>query len=100
MSNSDSRFDGTMLQWLGWTVLSMLLTIITLGIGYPWARCMMLRWRVNHSVVGGKRLKFTGTGGSLFGHWILWWFLSIITVFIFSLWIPTKLAQWETERTK
>jgi uncharacterized membrane protein YjgN (DUF898 family) len=99
MDTQGSSFDGKMLQWLGWTILGGLITIITVGICYPWAFCMSYRWEVNHTVVSGKRLKFNGTGGSLFGHWILWWFLSIITVGIFGLWLPVKIAKWKAERT-
>jgi len=99
MDTQGSSFDGKMLQWLGWGILGGFITIITLGICFPWAFCMMIRWETNHTIISGKRLKFNGTGGSLFGHWILWWFLSIITLGIFGLWVPVKIARWKAERT-
>jgi len=99
MDTQGSSFDGTMLQWLGWRIAGGFITIITLGIGFPWAFCMMYQWEVNHTVINGKRLKFKGTGESLIGHWILWWFLTIITFGIFGLWVPVKIARWKAERT-
>jgi len=94
MVASGSSFDGKMLQWLGWFLLSWLITFVSLGICYPWAFCMMCRWETNHTKIGGKRLRFTGTGGSLFGHWLLWLLLTIITLGIFGLWVPVKFARW------
>jgi len=99
MDTQGSSFDGTMLEWLGWRIAGVFITVITLGIGFPWAFCMMYQWEVNHTVINGKRLKFNGTGGSLIGHWILWWLLTIITFGIFGLWVPVKIARWKAERT-
>jgi len=99
MAVSGSSFDGKMLQWLGWFLLGWLISFVTLGICCPWAMCMMFRWETNHTTISGKRLKFTGTGGSLFGKWLLWMLLTIVTLGIFGLWIPVKIAKWKAEHT-
>ena len=54
---------------------------------------------VNHTVVNGYRMRLTRGGGRLVGRWLLWMLLSIITVFIFALWIPKKLQRWSTANT-
>lgn len=62
-----SYFDGSTLGYIGWKILTSLITCITFGIAYPWAMCMMQRRETNHTVINGRRLKFTGHGAQLFG---------------------------------
>lgn len=97
--NSSSYFDGGILGWLGWRFLASLLSIVTLGFGTPWAFCFLYKWETSHTVINGKRLKFVGTGGSLFGHWLLWLLLTIVTLGIYGLWLNIKLLQWKTKNT-
>lgn len=73
-----SYFDGEPIFYLGKSLLAGLLTIVTLGIGLPWAVCMMMRWTKSHSVINGCRLKFTGTGLQLLGMWLL---VEVLVVF-------------------
>ncbi|MBQ5568964.1 MAG: hypothetical protein IIT45_00740, partial [Treponema sp.] len=35
--NSESYFDGGLSQLIGWSILGFLITVITLGICYPWS---------------------------------------------------------------
>lgn len=93
----NSYFDGGFWGLFGVSLLSALVTIITLGLGYPAMYCFRMRWIYRHTVVGGYRLKFNGTGGQLFGKYILWTFLTIITIGIFGLWLPIKYKKWETK---
>lgn len=74
-----SHFDGTVLQLFGYRLLAGLLTAVTLGIGYPWALCMLQRWEAKHTLIESKRLKFNGTGLQLLGMWIM---LAIIPLVI------------------
>ena len=41
-----SYFDGGLLQLVGWSILGALITGVTLGICYPWALCMVFRWKL------------------------------------------------------
>ncbi len=95
----DSYFDGGLLQLLGWNILGLLLTLITLGLGLPWAICMKYRWKQRHTVIEGKRLAFDGTGGQLFGNWIKWLLLTIITIGIYGFWLGIKLNKWIVKHT-
>lgn len=94
-----SYFDGGLLQLIGWRMLGIIVTVCTLGICYPWAVCMVYRWEVRHTVICSRRLRFTGTAAGLFGLWIKWWLLCLITVGIYSLWIGISLRKWKAEHT-
>lgn len=94
-----SYFDGGLLQLIGWTLLGALITLITIGICFPVALCMKYNWEVKHTVIEGRRLAFNGHAIQLVGNWIKWLLLSIITLFIFALWIPIKLKKWITKHT-
>lgn len=95
----ESYFDGTGLQLLGHSLLAVLLITITLGFATPWMICRIYRWRVNHTVINGKRLVFTGSGTSLLGHYILWSLLTVITCGIYGFFMYVAIRKWEVERT-
>ena len=98
-NKENTYFDGKMIQWLGWTLLGCLITVVTLGICFPLAYGWKVKWRTKHTVVNGYRHQFDGKPGSLIGRWILWELLTIVTIGIFGLWIPTKLQKWAIART-
>ena len=95
----NSYFDGGLLSWIGWIILGVLVTIVTLGICYPWAFCMVYGWKIKHTVIEGRRLKFTGSAVSLFGNWIKWFLLCIITLGIYSFWLFIALEKWKVKNT-
>ena len=100
LQTEKSYFDGGLLQLIGWQILGGLVTVLTLGICYPWAICMIYRWEAKHTVINGRRLKFNGTAMQLFGNWIKWILLTIITLGIYSFWLNIKLIQWKTKHTE
>lgn len=95
----ESHFDGGLLQLIGWTILGALITAISFGILYPWALCMVYGWKINHTVIQGKRLRFNGSAGSLFLNWIKWLLLSIITLGIYGFWVGIALEKWKVKNT-
>jgi len=98
-TSSESRFDGGLLSYVGWSILGFFVTVLTLGICYPWALCMKYGWRINHTKIDGRRLKFVGSAISLFGHWLLWLLLCIITLGIYIWWLPIALEKWKVRNT-
>lgn len=88
-------FDGWLLQEIGWFLLGLLVTIITIGICFPVAYCWVLKWNYEHTLYDGKRLSFDGKASQLIGKWICWLLLCIPTVGIFALFIPKKLMNWK-----
>jgi len=94
-----SYFDGTTLQLIGYRILTALITGITLGIAFPWAICMQLRWETKHTVINGRRLRFVGRGIQLLGSYLLWSFLTLITLGIYGLWFGLNLKKWTVKNT-
>lgn len=80
-------------------MLALLITILTLGIAYPYALCLRQRWRAKHTYINGHRLVFLGTGIGLFGLWIKWLLLSVITLGIYLFWVAPRIQKWVVENT-
>ena len=95
----NSYFDGGLLQLIGWRLIGVLITVVTLGICYPWALCMVYGWETKHTVINGHRLFFDGSAVGLFGNWVKWLLLCVITVGIYSLWLGIALKKWKTKHT-
>ncbi len=88
-------FDGWFWQFVGWEVLGIIITVFTLGLGYPLAYVLSCKWEYKHTVYDGKRLNFDGSSLELFKKWIVWILLSIVTIGIFAIFIPKKLLRWK-----
>lgn len=61
--------------------------------------CYKESWIAKHTHLGGQTLYFNGRGVDLFGKWLLWLLLSIVTIGIFSLFIPVRLKKWKVAHT-
>lgn len=94
-----SYFDGGLLSLIGWNIVGFFLTLCTLGICYPWALCLVYGWKINHTIIEGRRLKFHGSAVGLFGNWIKWFLLCIVTVGIYSFWLGISLEKWKVKNT-
>ena len=99
-SSGSFKFERDVASYFGVGVLSFLLVLFTLGFGIPWAVCMKQKWIADHTTIDGRQLKFVGSGGELFGKFIVWYLLSLVTLGIYGLlyWGP-NLQQWITEHT-
>lgn len=94
-----SEFDGGLFGLIGISILGFLLTIFTLGICYPWAMCLVYGWKINHTIIEGKRLVFKGTALGLFGNWIKWLLLTYITFGIYGFWVGIAVEKWKVKNT-
>lgn len=94
VERTDSYFDGKVLELIGYGILSFLITAATLGIASAWAEKLLIAYKIDHTIYNGKRLKFEGTGTSLFVQRFKWIFFTIITLGIYSFWIPIRMEQW------
>ena len=66
-------------------ILALLLTMCTLGLAYPWGANMIISKWANNVRIEGRAIRYTGTGGGLFGVWIKVFLLSVITLGIYYL---------------
>jgi uncharacterized membrane protein YjgN (DUF898 family) len=92
-------FDGGAATYWGTALLAYLITICTFGICYPFAVVLKQRWRAKHSYIDGQQLIFTGSAWGLFGNWIKWLLLSLVTCGIHLLWVGPKVQKWVWENT-
>ena len=95
----ESKFEGTVLGYIGHSILASLITMFTLGIGLPWAIVIFQKWVCQNTVIDGRRLYFDGTGAQVFGNYIKWFFLSIITLGIYGFWLFNKTTNWVVKHT-
>lgn len=95
--SSNFKFVGGAGNYIGTILLGALITVFTLGICYPFALVLVERWKAKHASIDGRLLVFTGTGWGLFGLWIKWFLLCIITLGIYSLWVGPQLQKWKWE---
>lgn len=93
------RFDGGAGTYVGTALLALLITVVSLGIAYPYALVLRQRWKTKHTYINGHRLIFLGTGIGLFGLWIKWFLLSVITLGIYLLWVVPRVQKWIVENT-
>lgn len=92
------QFDGGAGSFFLVSFGATLLHVITLGLALPWSVAMYDRWQTNHTLIGGRRLTFTGSGGSLFGHYLKWWLLTVVTLGIYSFWVWPRMVRCATEK--
>ena len=74
-------------------------SVITLGLLYPAMFCWKQRWVAAHTFIDGRKLVFDGKGSQLFGKYLLWFLLTIVTLGIYSFWLSVRMTQWTTKHT-
>jgi uncharacterized membrane protein YjgN (DUF898 family) len=92
-------FNGGAATYVGTAVLGFLLTVCTVGICYPYALVLRERWRARHSYINGRQLRFTGSAWSLFGNWLKWLALSLVTFGVYLFWVGPRIQRWRWEHT-
>lgn len=97
--DEDSYFDGSALKYLGIRILNALQLVFTLGLGYTWTVCRREKWVINHRVVNGKRLVFTGNGGQIFGMWFGGIILCGLTLGLYYFKLKYKMDKYFAEHT-
>ena len=63
-------FHGSYMQYLGLSLYNLLLTVITLGLYYPWAKCAIRKFLLQETEIDGSRLEWHGTGKEMFKGFI------------------------------
>lgn len=70
-NNLKVGFNGRFLNYLGVLLLGMFLTIITIGIYYPWFIKRLMSFYVDNSELEKESFKFKGSGSKLFVIYLL-----------------------------
>ena len=92
--HGESKLNTNVWAFTGRGLLTGLIIFFSFGFATPWALCMYLRWITKRVTIDGRELRFNGNGGSIFGKYILWSFLTIITFGIFSYSFIVRMVKW------
>ncbi len=84
--------DGGMPQ-----IIAIVATAFLAMLGLAWADIRFIKWETKHTVISGNSIKFNGNAFQLLGNCFKWTFLTIITVGIYSLWLPIKVREWKVK---
>src|SRR5690606_13026669 len=59
-------FKGDGLEYFKIMIVNWLLTVVTLGLYYPWARAKKLKYLYSHTEINDESFHFSGTGKEMF----------------------------------
>ena len=90
----NSGFEGNMFEWIGYNLVTALVSGLTCGIAVPWVVCSFNKWYAPNVRISGKRLRFEGSGAELFGQYIIVLLLSIVTCGLYYSWGYVRLRRW------
>lgn len=96
---ADSYFSGGAGGFLGIHILQYLITAATFGFGAAWGQKKVLEWEAKHTHIGGSPLVFQGTGGQLFIKYLLFAFLTPLTLGIYAIFFPVIIMKWKYSHT-
>jgi uncharacterized membrane protein YjgN (DUF898 family) len=101
MSRNSGRFgfDGDVSGFVGRRLLALLITVATLGFGFPYALVMVQRWNARHLVLGGQRLVFTGQARELMRDWVMWWPCTLLTLGLYGFAVHPRVLRWIWDNT-
>ena len=93
----ETKFSGSAGQIFVFCLWMPILWVISLGFATPFLICTLLRWICDKSVIKGKHYRFKGTAGGLFGNYLIWTILTIITIGIYGFWASRNYIRWVVE---
>lgn len=70
--------DGSAATYVAMATGWWLVTILTLGLAFPFMRASLERYRMNHTLIGDSRITSTATGSSVLGPWLLFYALGVV----------------------
>ena len=95
----ESTFTGGAFAYFFRSLAVGLVSTISFGLLLPVMTCWLQRWVASHTFINGRQQVFDGKGGQLFGKYIVWFLLTIVTLGIYSIWLPVKMKKWMTQHT-
>jgi len=97
MTKFEFRGSGFGYIWL--LIWTSIISVITLGLFFPWAYSAQQRWIASNTYIGGRQLAFAGTGFGFLWQWLLILVLTTVTFGLFIPWGYCMFKRWETENT-
>ena len=96
MNPTPFDFRGTGLSCLWLFIWTWVLTVLTLGLFFPWAYSAQQRWISQHTFIHDQPLAFHGTGLGFFWNWLLIMIFTILTLGLYAPWGFCRLKRWQT----
>lgn len=97
LERQKAHFRGDNFQYLGLALYNLLLTVLTLGIYYPWAKTAIRKFLWQETELAGSRFEWHGTGKEMFRGFIKAYLIlgGFIIIFNFGhLFIPPEIFVW------
>ncbi len=85
-------FNGSGSTLFGLTIVNTILTVITLGLYYPWAKVKYLKYYYQNFYMSGDHFSFHGTGKEIFKGFIRAMAFIVAIVALYMLFIAIKLT--------
>ena len=92
--------DGSAVGYVARTIPWAIVTVLTLGLAYPFAQAALERYKMRHTLYGDLRASFAGTGTSLFLRglplWLALFAPLIVTALVYGIgvdWKPLLVAN-------
>lgn len=96
---SDSSFEGLTIGFLKAFFLGAAISILTLGLGFPYALHIYVKWEQDNAMVSGCPKEYRGTVRMMYAQWGKWLLYSICSCFLFLLIIKKAVNRWVLENT-
>lgn len=95
-----SKYTGGAIMTFLINMVVTFVSLISLGLLFPFMFCWKKRWEAEHTFINGRRLVFDGKGAQLFGRFIIWMLLAIVTLGIYFI-VKGNISfvAWETKHT-
>ena len=74
--------DGSAAAYMLRASLWWLLTILTLGLAFPFMRAALERYRIDHTLIGESRLRSTATGRSVLWPWLAFYAVGLLPILV------------------
>lgn len=95
--NYKISFHGSSKQYLGLSLFNLLLTVLTLGIYYPWAKCAIRKFLFQETEIAGSRFEWHGTGKEMFKGFIKAYLIFGILILVLNfgpMFLPPETVVW------
>jgi len=91
------KFHGSNMQYLGLSLYNLLLTVVTLGLYYPWAKCAIRKFLWQETEIAGSRFEWHGTGKEMFRGFIKAYLILGTLLFLINfgpMFLPPETVLW------
>ena len=100
------RYSGQGVDILGLVLIGSILNFITFGLYFPWMINSIIKYVCRHAHVADHvgsesvRVEFTGSGSDLFGRFVLWMILTVVTFGLYAPWAVNGIYAYVVEHIK